>query len=129
MPPSPSPPPPFSHTYYAYTYTHSSLYLFVQRDCVEYQLLGKFWHDFQVKCASSTRPTSVFSTVNFAYNETRRGVRNCPYSRSVLIPKVYLYVLLLDGTSLWVWKFCRYSRIIVVISAVVTTICEVDCID
>ena len=34
------------------------------------------------------------------------------------------YVLQLDGTLLWAWKFCRYSRI-VVISAVI--ISEVDC--
>ena len=33
--------------------------------------------------------------------------------------------LLLDGTLLWAWEFCRYSRI-VVISAVV--IRKVDCI-
>ena len=32
---------------------------------------------------------------------------------------------LLEGTLLWAWKCCRYSRIIVVISAVV--ISEVDC--
>ena len=48
----------------------------------------------------------------------------CPYSRSVVIPEVLLYVLQLEGTLLWAWKFCRYSRI-VVISAVV--ISEVDC--
>ena len=48
----------------------------------------------------------------------------CPYSRSVVIPEVSLYVLQLDGTLLWAWEFCRYSRI-VVISAVV--IGEVDC--
>ena len=48
----------------------------------------------------------------------------CPYSRSVLIPKVPLYVLQLDVTLLWAWKFCRYSRI-VAISAV--AISEVDC--
>ena len=48
----------------------------------------------------------------------------CPYSRSVVIPEVPLYVLQLDGTLLWAWKFRRYSRI-VVISAVV--ISEVDC--
>ena len=42
-----------------------------------------------------------------------------------LYPKShYNYVLQLDGTLLWAWKFCRYSRI-VVISAVV--ISEVDC--
>ena len=50
--------------------------------------------------------------------------KNCPYSRSVVIPEVSLYVLQWDGTLLWAWKFCRYSRT-VVISAVV--IGEVDC--
>ena len=50
--------------------------------------------------------------------------KRCPYSRSVVIPEVSLYVLQGDGTLLWAWKFCRYSRI-VVISAVV--ISEVDC--
>ena len=49
----------------------------------------------------------------------------CPYSRSVVIPEVSLYVYQLDGTLLWAWKFCRYSRS-VVISAVV--ISQVDCI-
>ena len=48
----------------------------------------------------------------------------CPYSRSVVIPEVPLYVLQWDGTLLWAWKFCRYSRI-VVLSAVI--ISEVDC--
>ena len=48
----------------------------------------------------------------------------CPYSRNVLIPEVSFYVLQLDGTLIWAWRFCRYSRI-VVISAVV--ISEVDC--
>ena len=48
----------------------------------------------------------------------------CPYSRSVVIPEVSFYVLQWGGTLLWAWKFCRYSRI-VVISAVV--ISEVDC--
>ena len=43
-----------------------------------------------------------------------------------LYPKShYNYVLQLDGTLLWAWKLCRYSRI-VVISAVV--ISEVHCI-
>ena len=44
----------------------------------------------------------------------------CPYSRSVVIPEVpYMYYMIqLDGTLLRTWKFCRYSRI-VVISAVV----------
>ena len=51
--------------------------------------------------------------------------KRCPYSRSVVIPEVSLYVLQWAGTLLWAWKFCRYSRI-VVISAVV--ISEVDCI-
>ena len=51
--------------------------------------------------------------------------KKCPYSRSVVIPEVSLYVLQLEGTLLWAWKCCRYSRI-VVISAVV--ISEVDCI-
>ena len=64
-------------------------------------------------------------TVNFAYNDIRRGIKKCPYSRSVVIPEVSLCVLQLEGTLLWAWKFCRYSRI-VVISAVV--ISEVDCI-
>ena len=41
-----------------------------------------------------------------------------------IIPEVSFYVLQWDGTLLWAWKFCRYSRI-VVISAVV--ISEVDC--
>ena len=50
--------------------------------------------------------------------------KRCPYSRSVVIPEVSSYVLQWDGTLLWAWKFCRYSRI-VVISAVV--IREVDC--
>ena len=50
--------------------------------------------------------------------------KRCPCSRSVVIPEVSLYVLQWDGTLLWAWKFCRYSRI-VVISAVV--ISEVDC--
>ena len=27
-------------------------------------------------------------TVNFAYNDTRRGIRKCPHSRSVVIPEV-----------------------------------------
>ena len=49
----------------------------------------------------------------------------CPYSRSVVIPEVSLYVSQLDGTLLWARNICRYSRI-VVISAVV--ISEVDCI-
>ena len=48
----------------------------------------------------------------------------CPYSLTALIPEVSLYVLQFDGTLLWAWKFCRYSRI-VVISAV--AISEVDC--
>ena len=62
-------------------------------------------------------------TVNFVYNDTRRGIRKVSffakwrYIRSLVI-------LQLDGTLLWVWEFCRYSRI-VVISAVV--ISEVDC--
>ena len=50
--------------------------------------------------------------------------KKCPYSRSVVIPEVSLYVLQLDRTLLWAWKFCLYSRI-VVISAVV--ISEVNC--
>ena len=50
--------------------------------------------------------------------------KKCPYSRSVVIPEVSLYVLQLDGTLLRAWTFCRYSRI-VIISAVV--ISEVDC--
>ena len=51
----------------------------------------------------------------------------CPHSQTVQIPEVSLYVLRLDGTLLWTWKFCRYSRfvVIVVISAVV--ISKVDC--
>ena len=36
------------------------------------------------------------STVNFAYNDTRRGIRKCPYSRSVLTPEVSFFVLQLD---------------------------------
>ena len=68
------------------------------------------------------------TTVNFAYNDTRGGgggtSKLCPYSRSVLIHEVSLYVLQLDGTLLWAWKFCRYWRI-VRISAV--AISEVDC--
>ena len=50
--------------------------------------------------------------------------KKCPYSRSVVMPEVSLYVLQLEGTLLWAGKCCRYSRI-VVISAVV--ISEVDC--
>ena len=49
----------------------------------------------------------------------------CPYLRSVLISEVSLYALQLDRNLLWAWKFCRYSRN-VVISVVV--ISEVDCI-
>ena len=40
---------------------------------------------------------------------------------SILSPT---YVLQLDGTLLWAWTFCHYSRI-VVISAVIIN--EVDC--
>ena len=50
--------------------------------------------------------------------------KKCPYSRSVVIPEVSVYVLQLEETLLWAWKCCRYSRI-VVISAVV--ISKVDC--
>ena len=48
----------------------------------------------------------------------------CPYLRSVVIPEVPLYVLQLDVTLLWAWKFCRYSRIVVVSAVVIS---EVDC--
>ena len=40
-------------------------------------------------------------TVNFAYNDTRRASEKCPYSRSVVIPEVSLYVSQLNGTLLW----------------------------
>ena len=66
----------------------------------------------------------VRNTVNFAYNDTRRGIRKvslfvkCRYTRSLIICAQW------DGTLPWAWKSCRYSRI-VVISAVV--ISEVDC--
>ena len=67
----------------------------------------------------------VDCTVNFAYNDIRRGIKKvslfakCRYTRSLII-----CITVWDGTLLWAWKFCRYSRI-VVISAVV--ISEVDC--
>ena len=61
--------------------------------------------------------TSLITTLSGASEK-------CPSSRSVVIPEVSLYVLQLDGTLLWAWEFCRYSRI-VVISAVV--ISEIDC--
>ena len=63
--------------------------------------------------------TSLITTLGGA------SKKKCPYSRSVVIPEVSLYVLRLEGTLLWAWKCCRFSRI-VVISAVV--ISEVDCI-
>ena len=49
----------------------------------------------------------------------------CPYSRSVVIPEVSLYVLQLHGTLLWAGKLCRYSRIVVISRVVIS---EVDCI-
>ena len=51
--------------------------------------------------------TSLITTLGGASNK-------CPYSRSVVIPEVSLYVLQLDGTLLWAWAFCRYSRIVVI---------------
>ena len=44
----------------------------------------------------------------------------CPYSRSVLIPKVSLHVLQVDGTLLWAWTFCRYSRIVVISKVIIS---------
>ena len=79
-----------------------------------------FPHVLSIYTVNSPKP----DTVNFAYNDTRRGIRKvslvakCRYTRSPI------YVLQLDGTLLRAWKFCRYSRI-VVISAVV--ISQVDC--
>ena len=67
---------------------------------------------------------NVSTVVNFAYNDTRRGIRKvslfakCRYTRSLII------CIQVEWTLLWAWEFCRYSRI-VVISAVV--ISEVDC--
>ena len=51
--------------------------------------------------------------------------KRCPYSRSVVIPEVSLYVSQWDGTLRWAWKFCRYSRIVVISEVVIS---EVDCI-
>ena len=65
----------------------------------------------------TVQSTSLITTLGGA--STR-----CRYSQSVVIPEVSFYVSQWDGTFLWAWKFCRYSRI-VVISAVV--ISEVDC--
>ena len=51
------------------------------------------------------------------------ALEKCPYSRSVFIPKVSLYVLRLDGTLLRAWEFCRCSRIVVIFAVVIR---EVD---
>ena len=67
--------------------------------------------------ASRVQSTSLITTFGGAS-------KKCPYSRSVIIPEVSLYVLQLEGTLLGAWTCCRYSRI-VVISAVV--ISQVDC--
>ena len=75
----------------------------------------RYRHDVQSNCACTV--TSLITTLGGAS-------KKCPYLRSVVIPEVSLYVLQLEGTLLWAWKFCRYSRI-VLISAVV--ISEVDC--
>ena len=82
-----------------------------------------YCHYHEILCmhrngAHSLQSTSLITTLGEAS-------KRCPYSRSVIIPEVSLYVLQWDGTLLWAWKFCRYSRI-VVRSAVV--ISEVDCI-
>ena len=75
------------------------------------------FHRLVICCQTKT------CAVNFAYNDTRRGIRKvslfakCPCTKSLII------CIQVDGTLLWAWKFCRYSRI-VVISAVV--ISEVD---
>ena len=71
----------------------------------------------QYRNRNSIQSTSLKTTLG-------RASKRCPYSWSVVIPEVSLYVLHWDGTLLWAWKFCRYSRI-VVISAVV--ISEGDC--
>ena len=74
------------------------------------------------RCAQNRE---IYYTVQPAVRITTLGgaSEKCSYPRSVLIPEVSLYVLQLDGTLLWAWNFCRYSRI-VVISAVVMS--EVD---
>ena len=74
-------------------------------------------------------------TVNVAYNDTRRGIAKCPYSRSVVIPEVSLLCVTvgwdfaLGMEILSLFANCRYIRSrysrIVVISAVVSS--EVDC--
>ena len=46
----------------------------------------------------------------------------CLYSQSVIIAEVSLYVLQLDGTLLWAWKFCRYSRTVVTSSVVISKV-------
>ena len=57
------------------------------------------------------------ATVNFAYTVTTlgRASEKCPYIRSLI------NVLQLDGTLLWAWKFCRYSRIVVISAGVICT--------
>ena len=67
--------------------------------------------------AREIQSTSLITTLGGAS-------KRCPYSRSVVIPEVSLYVLQWDGTLLWAWNFCRYSRIVVIPEVVIS---EVDC--
>ena len=68
-------------------------------------------------CGANIQSTSLITTLGGAS-------KKCPYSRSVVIPEVSLYVLQLEGTLLWAWKCCRYSRIVVISEVVIS---EVDC--
>ena len=72
------------------------------------------------RISSSSDPLEKYSHLQSTSCITTLGgaSKRCPYSRSVVIPEVSFYGLQWDGTLLWAWKVCRYSRI-VVISAVV----------
>ena len=41
-----------------------------------------------------------------------RASEKCPYSRSLIIPEVSLYVLQLDGTLLWAWTILSFIHVL-----------------
>ena len=94
---------------------------------------SSFFSEWTVVCVSVSIVLAVapsYNTTSCLYSQLILYRHSAGHQKSVHISEVSLYpkshynVLQLDGTLLWAWKICRYSRI-VVISAVV--ISQVDC--